>query len=192
MNASHEALLARYAGLIRKWNPAINLVAPGTLDELENRHLADSERLAEIAPVDDLPWLDIGSGGGLPGLVVAILHPNRPVTLVDSDRRKAAFLQNVIRELDLRCCRAIATRIETLAPASAHHLSARALAPLDRLMPYLDRHLAPDGTAWLMKGRNWRAELDGLGPLQDYEVSAHPSATDPQAAILQFDRKTRG
>lgn len=192
MNASREARLAAYAALIRKWNPAINLVAPSTLADLESRHITDSERLANLVPADGTPWMDIGSGGGLPGLVVAIAHPDRPVTLVDSDRRKVVFLQTVIRELDLSHCTAICARIESLPPASTRHLSARALAPLDRLMPYLDRHLARDGTAWLMKGRNWRNELDALGLDIAYQVAVHPSATDPQAVILQFDRKDRG
>ncbi|SDX37495.1 16S rRNA (guanine(527)-N(7))-methyltransferase RsmG [Paracoccus sanguinis] len=187
MSASREARLATYASLIRKWNPAINLVAPATLANLEERHLADSAQLADLAPADG-DWLDIGSGGGLPGLVVAICHPERPTRLVESDRRKVAFLHSAIRTLDLPQCEAVAARIETLAPANARHLSARALAPLSRLVPYLDRHLALGGTGWLMKGRNWQAELEAAGPLPNYRVIAHPSVTDPEAAILQLDR----
>ena len=73
MNASREARLAAYAALLRKWNPSINLIAPGTVPDLERRHLQDSAQLASLVvdPWDGL-WLDIGSGGGLPGLVVAI------------------------------------------------------------------------------------------------------------------------
>lgn len=120
--------------------------------------------------------------------MLAIYHPDRPTRLVESDRRKVAFLQSAIRTLDLPQCEAVAARIETLAPANARHLSARALAPLSRLVPYLDRHLALGGTGWLMKGRNWQAELEAAGPLDNYRVTVHPSVTDPKAAILQLDR----
>lgn len=192
MIAPREAKLAAFAALARKWNPAINLVSPATLSQFEERHIADSLQLASLADRKDAPWLDIGSGGGLPGIVLAIAQPQRPVTLVDSDQRKVAFLQAAIRELDLPRCTALHSRIESLPPASARHLSARALAPLPRLMPYLDLHLAEGGTGWLMKGRSWRAELDQLGPLDHYALTVHPSDTDPEAAILQFDRKTIG
>lgn len=191
MSASREARLQRYAELLRKWNPAINLIAPNTVADLEYRHIEDSLQLAELVR-EPGEWLDIGSGGGLPGIVSAIVHPDWPVTLVDSDRRKVTFLQTCIRELELPHCQAVVSRIEALPPASARHLSARALAPLDRLMPYLERHLGDQGTAWLMKGRNWRAELDQLGGDIAYNVTVHPSKTDPDAAIIQFDRKTRG
>lgn len=191
MSASREARLAAYAALIRKWNPAINLVAPATLPDLEIRHLADSGQLAEMATVGG-SWMDIGSGGGLPGLVVAIYDPDRPVTLVDSDRRKVAFLQNAIRQLDLENCTAMAARIETMPPASPRHISARALAPLDRLMPYVARHLTTDGTAWLMKGRNWQAEVDLARKDWRFDLTAHPSVTDPSAAILEVSGLHRG
>lgn len=192
MSASREAQLSAFADLVGRWNPAINLVAPGTIADFAERHIADSLQLAALAEPDDAPWIDIGSGGGLPGIVVAIAHPNRPITLVDSDNRKVAFLRTVIRELGLRHCTATQSRIEALPPANARHLSARALAPLDRLVPYLDRHLAAGGTAWLMKGRNWRSEIEQAGPLDGYVMTVHPSRTDSQAAILQFDRKTIG
>ena len=81
MSASREAQLQRYAELLRKWNPAINLVAPATLDDLEHRHIKDSAQLAELVTTPG-EWLDIGSGGGLPGLIVAICQPDRPLTLV--------------------------------------------------------------------------------------------------------------
>ena len=190
MNASREARLAAYATLLRKWNPAINLIAAGTVPDLEQRHLQDSAQLATLVDSWDGLWLDIGSGGGLPGLVVAIHHPDSEVLLVDSDRRKVAFLQTAIRELGLSRCRATAARIEDLPPASARHLSVRALAPLPRLMPYLKRHMAADGTAWLMKGQNWQADLDQSGAHAQFDIRVYPSATDPAAAILQCNRKT--
>lgn len=186
MSASREARFRVYAALLRKWNPAINLVSPATLQNLEQRHLADCQQVANLVDDPQGPWLDLGSGGGLPGLVVAICHPSLPVTLVDSDRRKVAFLQTAIRELELGRCAAVAARIDDLPPAAARHLSARALAPMDRLMPYLARHLANDGTAWLMKGRNWQEELRSAQRDWRFQATAHPSATDPEAAIIQI------
>ena len=192
MSASREARLAQYAALIRKWNPAINLVAPATLAQLEQRHIADSAQLALLQPEPMGRWLDIGSGGGLPGIVVAVHHPELPVLLVDSDRRKVTFLQAAIRELGLENCSAVASRIERLPPADAANLSARALAPLDRLVPYLQRHLAQDGTAWLMKGRNWETELNQARLTWRFDVQVHPSTTDSDAAILQIGNIRHG
>ena len=184
MSVSREASLAAFASLIRKWNPAINLVASSTLPDLERRHIADSLQLAELVSQPSGLWMDLGSGGGLPGLVVAICHPTCAVRLIDSDRRKIAFLQTAIRELALSNCTGQAVRVEELPPAGALNLSARALAPLVRLMPYLARHLAQDGTAWLMKGRNWQAELEEAKAAWSFNVAVHPSKTDPSAAIL--------
>lgn len=186
MNASRETNLAKYAELIRKWNPTINLVAPASLNDLEQRHIQDSLQLAELACPSGGSWLDIGSGGGFPGLVLAICHPTTSVRLIDSDRRKVAFLQTAIRELSLSNCTAEAARIEELAPAHADHLSARALAPLYRLMPYLCRHLADDGTAWLMKGQNWQVELDHARKAWRFDLQVHASLTETAAAILQI------
>lgn len=187
MIASREAeQLAAYAELIHKWNPAINLVSPNSLAELETRHITDSRQLACAASDAQGSWLDIGSGGGLPGIVLAIQRPDLSITLLDSDARKVAFLRTTIRTLALGNCRAVSGRIENCTPADAQNLSARALAPLDRLMPYLQRHLAKNGTAWLMKGRNWQQEIASARHGWDFHVTAHPSVTDPAAAILEI------
>ncbi len=93
MNASCEAKLRSYADLIQRWNPAINLVAPSTLDDLWNRHIVDSTQLADLAPAAGT-WLDIGSGGGLPGVVVAICRPDLAVTLLNYETGKATLLRN--------------------------------------------------------------------------------------------------
>lgn len=186
MNASREAKLARYGELVRRWNPRINLIARNTVEDLETRHIRDSLQLDDLVPPVSGTWLDIGSGGGLPGLILATCRPQTAFRLVDSDSRKVAFLQTVIRELSLPNCVAEAARIENLAPAEALSLSARALAPLDRLMPYLARHLAPEGTAWLMKGRNWQTELASAGSSWCFELQVHPSKTEEGAAILQI------
>ena len=187
MSVSRETeRLAAYAGLLRKWNPAINLIAPSTIAQIEARHIADSLHLAEIAKTAEDNWVDLGSGGGLPGIVVAIMRPDMDLTLVESDRRKAAFLRNALRELALPRAKVLCNRIETLDRLDAANISARALAPLPQLMAYVERHLSPSGTAWLMKGRNWQAEVSQARDDWKFDLKTHQSATDPDAAILEI------
>lgn len=180
------AALADYAAMLRKWNPAINLVSPTTLDEIETRHIADSRALADLASAARGNWVDLGSGGGFPGMVVAICRPDLHVTLVESDRRKASFLRSVIRETALKNATVIAERIESVDPLNAASVSARALASLPQLMAYVQRHLHPDGKAWLMKGRNWQAEVAQAREIWSFDLIAHPSSTDSEAAILEI------
>ena len=179
-------LLAAYAALLRKWNPAINLIAPNTVAEIETRHIADAKQLADISAGRNGSWVDLGSGGGLPGLVVAISRPDCAVTLVESDQRKAAFLRSAVRELSLKNAVILCSRIEVADRLDAANLSARALAPLPQLMAYVDRHLASDGVAWLMKGRNWQAEVNEARKTWEFDLTPHPSTTEQDAAILEI------
>ena len=180
------AALANYAAMLRKWNPAINLVSPTTLDELETRHIADSRALAGIASTATGNWIDLGSGGGFPGMVIAICRPDIRVTLIESDQRKASFLRSVIRETGLTNATVIADRIEGVDPLNAANVSARALASLPQLMAYVERHLNMGGKAWLMKGRNWQTEVAEARRDWSFDLKAHPSSTDPDAAILEI------
>lgn len=191
-NVSRETSdrLQAYAALVRKWNPAINLVAPSTLDELETRHFADSMQLYPLAPASWHHWVDLGSGGGFPGMIVAIqaadIGESRRVTLIESDRRKAAFLSTVVRELDLTQTAILPRRIESAPPQGADVLSARALAPLSQLIGYARRHLRPDGIALFPKGARYREELDAALASTAVDVQDIPSKTDPQAVILKL------
>ena len=122
-----------YGDLLTKWNPRINLVSKKSLDEMWTRHFADSAQIFALAPHSVDHWVDMGSGGGFPGLVVAILGQDggspRRMTLIESDARKAAFLRVVIRETGLTAT-VLNERIEKAAPQSANVLSARALTDL--------------------------------------------------------------
>lgn len=178
--------LAAYAALLRKWNPAINLVSPKTLDQLELRHIADSRALVEVSRFANDTWVDLGSGGGLPGVVVAILRPDLAVTMVESDQRKASFLRSVIRELSLGNANVVTGRIEQISGLNAANVSARALAPLPQLMAYVVQHLDHAGKAWLMKGRNWQNEVAEARRDWVFDLRTHPSTTDPDAAILEI------
>ncbi|MBL3568266.1 16S rRNA (guanine(527)-N(7))-methyltransferase RsmG [Rhodovulum sulfidophilum] len=182
--------LSAYAALLRKWNPAINLVARSTLDDLETRHFKDSAQLFGLCPTDARHWVDLGSGGGFPGLVIAILArelaPDLHVTLIESDQRKAAFLRTVCRDLGVAATNVIDSRIESAKPQGADVLSARALAPLPRLLDYADRHLAPGGVALFPKGARFAEELDAALASWRFDVQNHPSKTDPQAVVLKL------
>lgn len=195
-NVSRETSerLATYAALLRKWNPAINLVSKSSLADLQTRHFADSAQLFALCPPEAQHWADLGSGGGFPGLVIAILAaeamPELKVTLVESDVRKAAFLSTVARETGVRAS-VVAERIESLPPLAADVLSARALAPLPQLLAFAERHLAPNGRALFPKGATHRAELAESLADWRFDLREHPSKTDAQAVILEIEGVSR-
>ena len=190
-DVSRETLdrLQRYEELLRKWNKAINLVSASTIDDIWRRHILDSAQLVKHAPQHPQSWADLGSGGGLPGLVVAcILHETSPatkVTLVEADMRKATFLRNALRELDLGST-VIAKRIESVPPLDAKIVSARALAALSPLLGYVHRHLSSDGTALLQKGQNAANEVQAAREDWIFDCTSHTSMTDSRASILEI------
>ncbi|MGR3248612.1 MAG: 16S rRNA (guanine(527)-N(7))-methyltransferase RsmG [Paracoccus sp. (in: a-proteobacteria)] len=183
-----EEKLREFLILLRKWNPRINLVAPDTLQHAQFRHVEDCLQLAEIVSRPKGSWVDLGSGGGFPGLILAIACQDHPATftLIESDRRKSAFLRTVARDLDLSNVVIMAERAEKVPTMHATQVSARALAPLDRLLMMVVHHMAPHGTAWLMKGRTWREECDAARHLWSFDLEAFQSKTDPDAAILKI------
>ena len=195
-NVSRETIqrLEGYAALLRKWTPAINLVAASTLDDLWSRHMADSAQLLDLAPEGARLWVDMGSGGGFPGLVVAILaaerRPSLKVALIESDLRKATFLRTVAREVGVTVD-VHAHRIEEVAPMGADVVSARALAPLARLLPLAERHLAAGGTALFQKGASHASEVAEALAHWRFTVQNHPSQTDPQAVVLRIGEIAR-
>ena len=164
LNVSRETFLRlkEYEKLLFKWNAKINLVSRSTLDNFWNRHVLDSAQFLSSVGEKAGKWVDLGSGGGLPGLVVAILsdeiEPVNKLFLVEADVRKAVFLKTVCRELGLKV-EVYNNRIEELPPISANIVSARALAPLKTLCLYAKNHLEKDGVAVFAKGENWKAEL---------------------------------
>ncbi|WP_151718942.1 16S rRNA (guanine(527)-N(7))-methyltransferase RsmG [Gemmobacter serpentinus] len=188
-NVSRETLdqLETYAGLIRKWNPVVNLVAKSTLDALWDRHILDSAQLLPLIQPDLRHWVDLGSGGGLPGIVVAILAreiaPQARVTLVEVDQRKSAFLREVSRQLNLPV-KVATEKIETLAPQGADVISARALAALDVLCGFAHRHLAPDGQAIFPKGATFEQELSDARKRWHFDLKEVTSLTQAEARIL--------
>lgn len=173
---------------VRKWTPAINLISPSTLPDMKTRHIIDSAQVFTAAPHAST-WMDIGSGGGFPGLVVAILAKNaRPdlrVTLVDSDQRKCAFLRTIVRELSLNA-QVLAKRIEQVPGQNVDVLSARALADLSTLLDFADLHLSPSGTALFQKGANWEKEIHAATQQWNFESEVLTSKTEPRAVLLKI------
>lgn len=186
-----EARLHGLVDALARWNPTINLVAASTLPEAWSRHVADSLQLLPLMPPQARTWVDLGSGGGFPGLVIAIAAqeaaPYLVVTLVEADQRKAAFLRETARRLDVSVM-ILAERIEHLSPLGADVVSARALAPLDRLWVYAERHLAPQGVGLFLKGPGAEAEVAAARALHGIDVSRTPSQTGTGSVILRVQR----
>jgi 16S rRNA (guanine527-N7)-methyltransferase len=181
--------LAVYAELIARWSPRINLVAPGDLPRLWDRHIADAAQLLPLIPPGTRTLADLGSGAGLPGLVLAILT-GLPTHLVERDRRKAAFLREAARAAAASAT-VHAADAASLTPLNADVVTARALAPLPELLPLVARHLAPGGAALLPKGATAEAELTATPPLWTMRVERFPSRTDPAATILRLTEVAR-
>jgi 16S rRNA (guanine527-N7)-methyltransferase len=230
--------LAAYEALLKQWQKAVNLVAPGTLDDIWQRHFADSAQLLPLAPPPPFHWLDLGSGGGFPGLVIAILladmppsspspgaagardgetpngrpveaakppaqpRPQSHVTLVESDTRKAAFLREVIRQtgitatvrVDILSKRAesLPTQVNLSLPDV---VSARALAPLDRLLGLAAPFLSPPHARGVfLKGKEATRELRAAENTWKFNVELVPSRTDKEGRIVvirQLERKPK-
>ncbi|WP_084351178.1 16S rRNA (guanine(527)-N(7))-methyltransferase RsmG [Primorskyibacter flagellatus] len=191
LNVSRETYekLQRYVDLLLAWTAKINLISKKSASDVWHRHIIDSIQVFQSIEHPSKTWLDLGSGGGLPGLVVAILateaSPEMKTVLVESDLRKAAFLRNVIRKLDLHAT-VMSERIENLDPLKANVVSARALADLDTLLSFANLHLAYDGTAIFSKGEKWQKEVDKARESWRFDLDVIQSKTDPMAAILKI------
>jgi 16S rRNA (guanine527-N7)-methyltransferase len=190
-NVSRETLvrLEEYAALLAKWNPVINLVSKSTLPDVWQRHMRDSAQLWPLCPKGARLWVDIGSGGGFPGIVIAILAaelaPEMRVILIESDQRKATFLRTVAQTLGLEL-RVESQRAEDVPPLGADVVSARALTALSGLLPLAQRHLAENGVAIFPKGQSAAQELTDALELWQFAVTKTPSETDHQAVVLQI------
>jgi 16S rRNA (guanine527-N7)-methyltransferase len=185
-----RARLHAFAETLTRWNATVNLVGKQEIGRLWPRHIADSLQLLPFLPAAG-PLADLGSGAGFPGLILAIAS-GRHFNLVEADQRKAAFLREAARAAGADVT-VLATRAETLAPMNAALITARAFAPLTRLLPIAARLLADDGLCLLLKGEAADAELTTAAREWQMKVRRWPSGTAPDAAILQVsDLKRHG
>lgn len=183
-----ERLLS-FERVFRKWAQRINLVAPSTLDEVWERHILDSAQVVRLGGAAKI-WLDIGSGGGFPGLIIGSMIAERPgasIDLVESNHKKAAFLQAVTGELGLPA-KVHSKRIEDMhgVIAAPDILSARALAPLPLLLELSAPWLEQTTVALFHKGRDYRQEIQDSSHQWRFDLVEHPSLTDAQGVILEI------
>jgi len=187
---AREERLSAYRDLLLRWNATINLVAARSAADIDRRHIEDCLQLVPLLPAAG-PIADLGSGAGLPGLVIAAALPEREIHLVESDRRKAAFLIEAAARLDLAQVHVHAQRIEAVALPPLAAVTARALAPLDTLLAHAARLLAPDGVALFPKGRLAEQELTSAAARWHFTTERFPSRTDPEATILRLSEIRR-
>jgi 16S rRNA (guanine527-N7)-methyltransferase len=190
-NVSRETLahLERYGALLEKWQKAINLVGNSTIPDLWRRHMLDSWQLLSCVSQTSGNWLDLGSGAGFPALVVAIVS-DFEVHAVESDQRKCLFMQNVSRETlaDLIVHR---NRIEEMAPFSADVISARALAPLEKLLEYANP-FAHEKTEFLfLKGQDVDEELTKASKCWNMRIEKYRSLTSDDGCIVKLTEVSR-
>jgi len=186
VDVSRETLdrLTLYLELLERWQPAINLVGRATLADPWRRHLLDSAQLVAHLPPAAGSIVDLGSGAGFPGMVLAILGA-RPVTLIESDRRKAQFLREVARatttDVTIR-----AERIEQVEAAPVTVVTARALAALPRLLALAERFLAADSVCLFLKGAAVRDELTAAAKAWHMVPEMFPSRSSKTGVVLQL------
>jgi len=183
-NVPRETLLLieRFVAMVIEESGRQNLVAASTHDHMWVRHVVDSAQLHDIAPPGD--WIDLGTGAGFPGMIIALLS-TRSVTLVEPRARRAGFLQNCVKRLDLmsRVC-VLPCRAEQVPAAAFSVISARAVAALPALFAFAD-HLASPDTIWLLpKGRSAAEELAQVRASWQGDFTLVDSVTDPGAAII--------
>ncbi|KIU53294.1 16S rRNA methyltransferase [Pseudomonas putida] len=175
--AQHAQLLA-YLALLIKWNKAYNLTAVRNPDEMVSRHLLDSLSVMPFIHSDTERWLDVGSGGGMPGIPLAILHPHKQVTVLDSNGKKTRFLTQVKLELKLDNLQVIHSRVEAFQPEQPFSgIVSRAFSSMENFTNWT-RHLGDAQTQWLaMKGLHPADELVALPA--DFKVDSEQALTVP-------------
>ncbi len=151
--------LEAFVALLLKWNQKINLIGRATESTIWQRHIEDSLQLVDVIPTGTKIITDFGSGGGLPGLVIAIARPDITVNLIESDFRKCAFLKEAARQLEIPNAKIHNARIEVLKPIESDVITARAFAPLDAILAIGGPFAGADCTWLLLKGKSAENEI---------------------------------
>lgn len=178
-----------YVAALIQWQRSINLVSPSTLDDIWTRHILDSLQVVRLAP-SATRWVDLGSGAGLPGLVIAIALFGKVaahVDLVESNAKKASFLRHVVSSLALPCT-VHCERIERVVPhlTQIEIVTARALASLDQLLDYCNPLLKTGARGLFLKGRAAQAELTEAALRWHFKHTLHPSITERDASVVEL------
>ena len=189
LNVSRETLdkLETFSELLKRWNPRINLVSTRDIERVWERHIVDSAQIYPHLAGHDGVWVDIGSGGGFPGIVTAIIateeNPSADVHLIESDQRKCAFLRQVAREIALPIT-VHAKRVEATETKNVSIITARAFASVTKILD-MTTGLRSEMTKYLLlKGRTYESELTEAEQSWKLKVETIPSRTDPEGTIL--------
>ncbi len=179
--------LEAYVGVLEKWQKTINLVGRTTVSDIWKRHIIDSIQLIKYIP-KEAAVADIGSGAGFPGLVLAILGVNN-MTLIESDARKVAFLREAVRiteaEVDI-----IHQRVEGVSLTPISVITARALAPIDKLLFMIEKTLTKEHNILLLKGKSYKEEIRLSLSRWAFDYEVFPSITDSNSAVLSLTHCT--
>ena len=171
--------VARFVEMVVAENALQNLVSPGSLPSIWSRHVVDSAQLIDLAPADASSWIDIGTGGGFPGMIVALCWPGS-VTMVEPRKRRAAFLQQCVDRLALPTVHVLATKVEAVI-TQADVISARAVASVEKLLQAAGGCATPT-TRWILpRGRSPHGDAGGR------LFHVEQSITDPASSILTLD-----
>ncbi|MER9107725.1 16S rRNA (guanine(527)-N(7))-methyltransferase RsmG [Mesorhizobium sp. M0510] len=181
--------LVAFEQMFQKWNRSINLVAQSTSGDVWQRHILDSAQLGRLEP-QATRWVDLGSGGGFPGLVMAFLLAERDgasIDLVESNRKKASFLQTVVGQFSLPA-RVVARRIDDshALVSTPQVVTARALASLSTLLDLSAPWLISGARGLFHKGRDYRTEVQESVHRWSFDLVEHPSVTDAGGVILEL------
>lgn len=189
-NVSRETLerLQIYVDLLRQWTSKINLVSQDSLTDVWRRHLLDSAQLMDFCPAEGKA-VDLGSGAGFPGLVLAILGKS-DMQLIEADQRKSAFLREAIRLTGTQAS-VVSKRIEDVPSFEARTITARAFAPLAKILDLAEKFIGSETTFLLLKGRNVSEELTQAHKQWKMGATSHPSQSDPSGWILRLERPVR-
>jgi 16S rRNA (guanine527-N7)-methyltransferase len=176
--------LEQLASLVVEENSRQNLIAKSSESSIWVRHLADSAQLLAHVPRETSPWLDLGTGAGFPGIVIAALRPNAQCVLIESRKKRVEWLERAAAALRLTNCRVVGKRLEHVESFEAAVISARAFAPLPKLIE-LSARFSTRSTLWLLpKGRSAVQELSSLSERTGAMFHVEQSVTDGEAGIV--------
>ena len=190
LNVSRETIdsLCEYESMLSKWNSKINLISKNTFTDIWNRHFLDSGQIIKHVDASRKRWVDVGSGAGFPGLVVALLLRERKIDceliLVEKSTKKVFFLNEVIRKLDLKV-KVINDDIGTIDPLRADILTARAFSELNNLIQIAHVHRKASGICLFLKGENYRFELDKTLNYWFFDYDVFDSLSNPSGKIIR-------
>jgi 16S rRNA (guanine527-N7)-methyltransferase len=186
VSKAQHSQLEVYLQLLATWTKKINLIAPSTVQNAAWRHVADCAQLAPHLPSNPARVVDVGSGAGLPGLVLAIIMPQHSYGLVEQDQRKSAFLRTAAHAMGLQNVAIHAVDVARIAPATADIVTARAYAPLPRLLATTQHVLTKGGRYVLLKGQAAPAELITCETQFHLTSSLIASRVDPSGWVVKL------